>query len=92
MSFSSIPVLDLGLAREPDTRQAFLTDLRHALLEVGFMYIKNFGVPESLLADVVEQAHAFFEIPEEEKCVHVYLLYLHLHTHTFNYLPDSRSK
>ena len=67
MSFDTIPILDLSLARSPSTKQSFLDDLRHALLEVGFLYIKNTGIPETLIQDVVTQGKAFFDLPMEKK-------------------------
>jgi isopenicillin N synthase-like dioxygenase len=72
-SFSSIPILDLSLARDPTTKPEFLQELRHALLEVGFLYIKNIGIPEDLIQNVIEQGIKFFDIPDEEKyvsCLH----------------------
>lgn len=67
MSFTSIPVLDLSRARNPETKAAFLGELRDALIEVGFFYIKNVGIPDELFRRVIEQGRAFFDIPEEEK-------------------------
>lgn len=67
MSFSSIPVLDLSLALNPDTKPALLADLRHALLEVGFLYIKNTGIPPSLIQQVVTLGKSFFSLPDSEK-------------------------
>lgn len=67
MSFSSIPILDLSLARDPQAKPTFLETLRAALLEVGFLYIKNTGIDEALLQDVVSQGKAFFDLPEEKK-------------------------
>ncbi|KAJ9638173.1 uncharacterized protein PV06_04845 [Exophiala oligosperma] len=67
MSFTSIPILDLSLARDPATKPQLLADLRHALLEVGFLYIKNTGVPADLVDDVVRLGKAFFELPEDKK-------------------------
>ncbi|KAH0542972.1 hypothetical protein FGG08_002660 [Glutinoglossum americanum] len=66
-SFTEIPILDLSLARSPDTKPQFLESLRHALLEVGFLYIKNTGIEDELVKDVVEQGKAFFGLPEEAK-------------------------
>lgn len=66
-SFTSIPILDLSLASDPKTKPEFLTQLRDALLEVGFLYIKNVGKPEELFPEVIAQGRAFFDIPEEEK-------------------------
>ncbi|CAK7273807.1 hypothetical protein SEPCBS119000_005846 [Sporothrix epigloea] len=67
MSFTSIPVLDVSRASDPATKPAFLVDLRNALIEVGFFYIKNVGIPDELFQTVIEQGRAFFDIPEEEK-------------------------
>jgi isopenicillin N synthase-like dioxygenase len=67
MSFSSIPVLDLSRSRDPATKPAFLADLRRALLEVGFLYISNTGVDPKLVQAVIDQAHAFFTLPQEKK-------------------------
>ena len=67
MSFSSIPVLDLSLARNQDTKPAFLESLRISLLDVGFLYIKNTGIDDTLIQDVIEQGKAFFGLPDEKK-------------------------
>ena len=67
MSFSTIPILDISLARSPDTKPTFLGSLRNALLDVGFLYIKNTGIDPDLIQNVIEQGKAFFELPEEKK-------------------------
>lgn len=67
MSFTSVPILDLALARDPATKPEFLEQLRHALLEVGFLYLKNVGIPDELFQQVIDQGKAFFDIPTEEK-------------------------
>ncbi|KAI0178926.1 Clavaminate synthase-like protein [Hypoxylon sp. FL1284] len=67
MSFTSIPMLDLSLARNPQTKPQFLEDLRHALMEVGFLYLKNVGIPVELWDEVISKGKAFFDIPREEK-------------------------
>lgn len=67
MSFSVIPILDLSLAKDPSTKPKFLVDLRHALLEVGFLYLKNVGIPEELTKAVIKEGVAFFDLPMEEK-------------------------
>ena len=67
MSFSSIPVLDLSLARNEGTKPAFLEFLRVALLDVGFLYIKNTGIDDTLTQDVIEQGKAFFSLPDKKK-------------------------
>jgi isopenicillin N synthase-like dioxygenase len=67
MSFSAIPILDLSLADSPDTKPQLLLDLRHALLEVGFLYIKNTGIPPELVTRVISLGKSFFALPEHEK-------------------------
>jgi isopenicillin N synthase-like dioxygenase len=67
MSFTSIPILDLAAARDPATKPQFLQELRHALMEVGFLYLKNVGISDDLFQRVIELGKRFFEIPEEEK-------------------------
>ncbi|PMD12736.1 putative isopenicillin N synthetase [Hyaloscypha hepaticicola] len=67
MSFDSIPILDLSQAKDPATKAQFLDELRHALLEVGFLYLKNVGIPDKLTQKVIKEGIAFFDLPMEEK-------------------------
>jgi isopenicillin N synthase-like dioxygenase len=69
MSFSTIPILDLSLAKDPSTKPKFLEELRHALLEVGFLYLKNVGIPDELTQEVIREGIKFFDLPMEEKYV-----------------------
>lgn len=66
-AFTEVPILDLSLSWDPSTKPAFLSDLKRALLEVGFLYIKNTGIDPALTEDVIRLGKQFFEIPEEEK-------------------------
>jgi isopenicillin N synthase-like dioxygenase len=70
MSFTSIPILDLALAQDPATKPRFLSELRHALMEVGFLYLKNVGISDEFFKQVIEEGKAFFDIPTEEKYGH----------------------
>ncbi|KAL8848942.1 MAG: hypothetical protein Q9221_006036 [Calogaya cf. arnoldii] len=67
MAFNSIPILDLSLARDADTKPEFLESLRSALLEVGFLYVKNTGIDDELIEHVIAQGKAFFDLPEDKK-------------------------
>lgn len=67
MSFDSIPILDLSLASSPSTKPEFLKDLRYALLEVGFLYIKNTPIDPKLIQEVITLGKAFFDLPTEKK-------------------------
>ena len=67
MSFTEIPILDMSLARNEETKPAFLESLRNALLNVGFLYIKNTGIDQSLFDQTCAEGIAFFDLPESEK-------------------------
>ena len=64
--FDAVPVLDFSL-RTAD-RSAFLTQLRHALLNVGFLYLTNHPVDTDLI-DTLVNTHvpALFALPQGEK-------------------------
>ena len=67
-TFTTLPILPLSAALSPDTKPQFLADLRSALLNVGFLYLSETGLPESLVQDVVAGCKEFFEeLPLEEK-------------------------
>ena len=67
MAFATVPVMDLAKANEPRTKPELLEELRHALMEVGFLYIKNTPIPDNLFEQVKAAGTAVFDIPEEEK-------------------------
>jgi isopenicillin N synthase-like dioxygenase len=54
-TFSHIPVLPLSSALHTSTKPQFLASLRDALLNVGFLYLSDLGLPEDLLQDVVRE-------------------------------------
>lgn len=67
-TFTALPILPLSHARDPATKPAFLAALRDALLNVGFLYLSETGLPDGLVRDVVKECVAFFEtLPVEEK-------------------------
>ena len=67
-TFSTIPILPLSHALSPSTKPHFLASLRSALLNVGFLYLSETGLPDALIDDVKAECKAFFEtLPWEEK-------------------------
>lgn len=66
-AFTSIPIIDLSLASSPTTRHDLLTQLRHALTSVGFLYVRNHGVPEKVIFDLVDALPRLFAMPAEAK-------------------------
>ncbi|QDS70736.1 hypothetical protein FKW77_003281 [Venturia effusa] len=71
-SFTTIPILSLALARSPETKPQFLIELRDALLNVGFLYLSDTGLPTDLVKRVCELTIDFFDedvlsLEEKEK-------------------------
>ena len=67
-SFTEIPVLPFSHSLNAESKPAFLQSLRDALLNVGFLYLSETGIPNSLSRQVIVQCRAFFEtLPVDEK-------------------------
>ncbi|KAF1851535.1 Clavaminate synthase-like protein [Cucurbitaria berberidis CBS 394.84] len=67
-TFSQIPILPLSKALDPATKPQFLDDLRSALLNVGFLYLSETGLPDELVRNVISECGGFFEkLPVKEK-------------------------
>ncbi len=64
-----IPVIDFSpfLEDDPDGKQRVAQMIYRACHEVGFMYLKNHGIPEGVIAQAFEQSQQFFALPMEEK-------------------------
>ena len=66
-NFSRCPVIDFSLASSPSTKPHFLSQLRHALVHVGFLYLSNHPIPESVINSYVSYIPRLFNLPMEEK-------------------------
>ncbi|MEM7224733.1 MAG: 2-oxoglutarate and iron-dependent oxygenase domain-containing protein [Pseudomonadota bacterium] len=65
---SDIPVIDLAPLLDDERATARVGEaLRRAAEEVGFLYVKNHGIPERVIAEADRQARAFFALPLEQK-------------------------
>lgn len=72
--FHEIPVIDFApmLGGDPAARRRTAMQLRQAAIEVGFFYVRNHGVPESVIDALFDAGPAFFALPLTEKMkVHV---------------------
>src|SRR6478672_2046338 len=65
----SIPVVDLAefLSGDPARKAMFVESLGKAYEEVGFVAVKNHGVPDELIAHIYEHVQQFFSLPLEKK-------------------------
>nr|VWP02485.1 Protein kinase domain-containing protein [Ganoderma boninense] len=66
-SFSSIPILDWSLLATTDGHANFVQQLRHALVNVGFLYLSNPPVARQDMDALVTYTPKLFDLPREEK-------------------------
>ncbi|GAC1385107.1 MAG: 2-oxoglutarate and iron-dependent oxygenase domain-containing protein [Ginsengibacter sp.] len=66
---ASIPVVDLNDFKNSDaeSKKNFVQQLGKAYEEVGFVAVKNHGIPENLIADLYKHVQQFFSLPLEQK-------------------------
>jgi len=65
----SIPSVDLSefLSGDPVKKAAFVQQLGKAYEEIGFVAVKNHGIPDELIADLYNYVQQFFSLPLEQK-------------------------
>jgi len=65
----NIPVVDLNDFKSGDDnlKQQFVQQLGKAYEEVGFVAVKNHGIPDDLIADLYKYVQQFFALPAETK-------------------------
>ncbi|KAM0326569.1 hypothetical protein ACHAQA_006438 [Verticillium albo-atrum] len=65
--FIEVPIVDYSLARHPATKAEFLSQLRNAIVNVGFFYLSNHSIPDEVQRAALEQSDAFFSLPLQKK-------------------------
>ena len=65
----TIPVVDLSDFTGGDTKlkESFVQQLGKAYEEVGFVAVKNHGIPEEIIDDLYKYVQQFFSLPSEKK-------------------------
>ncbi|KAL4070226.1 hypothetical protein V8B97DRAFT_2007857 [Scleroderma yunnanense] len=66
-SLPTIPVLDLALLSDDTRRPEFIALLRHALINIGFLYLKNHSVSQKVIDRLVEYIPRLFDLPQDVK-------------------------
>lgn len=65
---SEVPVIDISsLYGDLPARQALAATIREAAENTGFFYIKNHGIPDTVIDAALHQAKTFFAQPDEQK-------------------------
>lgn len=64
-----IPVVNLAdfLSGDASLKQQFVQQLGKAYEEVGFVAVKNHGIPDELIKRMYQQVQEFFSLPSEKK-------------------------
>ncbi|MBV9387278.1 MAG: isopenicillin N synthase family oxygenase [Chroococcidiopsidaceae cyanobacterium CP_BM_ER_R8_30] len=64
-----IPIIDFALFRQGNAaeRQCVAQQIYTACHEIGFMYLRNHGIPQSLLDRLLAQTRQFFNLPATVK-------------------------
>ncbi len=64
-----IPVVDLAdfLQGSPEKKSSFVHALGKAYEEVGFVAVKNHGIPDELITSLYKYVQQFFALPADEK-------------------------
>lgn len=65
----TIPVVDLAefLNGNTETKEAFVNALGKAYETVGFVSVKNHGIPDELINDLYDHVQRFFSLPLQKK-------------------------
>ncbi|RWE25123.1 MULTISPECIES: isopenicillin N synthase family oxygenase [unclassified Mesorhizobium] len=66
-SFDKVPLVNLAPLLDGSDPGQVAKQIRWALANVGFMYVKNHGVPVRLIDESFAKARAFFDLPTSEK-------------------------
>ena len=68
-AFDSIPLIDIAAlgGSDADAHAEVIRQLRDAAQNVGFLYIKNHGIPPETVSRLKTAAEGFFALPQERK-------------------------
>ena len=66
---TTLPIIDLAdfNTGNDSTRKAIAAEVFFACHEIGFMYLKNFGIDQVLIAETFQRSQQFFDLPLVEK-------------------------
>ncbi|EKM79178.1 hypothetical protein AGABI1DRAFT_58577 [Agaricus bisporus var. burnettii JB137-S8] len=70
-AFQEVPVIDLqNLNSEDPAQRAYLAQVvKDACMRVGFFYVKNHEIPETVIDNTFAAAKDFFDLPLEKKMI-----------------------
>ncbi|XP_038687633.1 protein DMR6-LIKE OXYGENASE 2-like [Tripterygium wilfordii] len=66
-SQASIPLIDLRGLEDPRRRSEIIKQITQACQDFGFFQLKNHGIPETEINNIVKVTREFFKLPESER-------------------------
>ncbi|WP_170428528.1 isopenicillin N synthase family dioxygenase [Ruegeria arenilitoris] len=66
-SFDKLPVIDIAPLLDGRDKQKVAKEIRWALSNAGFMYVKNHGIAQDFVDQVFDVTRRFFGLPMEDK-------------------------
>ncbi|KAF8595138.1 Clavaminate synthase-like protein [Ceratobasidium sp. AG-I] len=66
-TFESIPIIDITDLSNGTNPAQVANAIRDACVHVGFFYVKNHGIDDQIIENVVKVSKQFFDLPDEEK-------------------------
>lgn len=66
-SFSEVPIFDIAKAEDPQTRSESLLALHRILVQVGFLYVANHGIPAPTIEKLIRVLPHLFALPDVAK-------------------------
>jgi len=66
-NFSNIPILDYALVSDPKRKPEFISQLQHALVNVGFLYLENSSVSRADVDALIDYIPKLFALPQDVK-------------------------
>lgn len=66
-SFDRLPVIDIAPLLDGSGKLAVAKEIRWALANTGFMYVKNHGIEQDFVDSVFDVTRRFFDLPMEQK-------------------------
>lgn len=68
-AFHEIPVVDFSdaFSKDPEARKRLASKIYDACVRVGFFYVRNHGVDDSIMKNIFSAAKDFFNLPLENK-------------------------
>lgn len=67
LDLASLPILNLQLFKQEETKAQFLTDLQTIAKEIGFFYLVGHGISKQRIEEIQNISKQFFALEQNKK-------------------------